>query len=90
MTPKWADVSKEHDLLHFAYSFHAAWSQQLHHHPATKYMDVHVKLTDGESREKALKTGKQLCSGQVSYPPCPITGVIFTCCWILSPDFLLA
>lgn len=39
--------------------------------------------------ERSSKTRKQLFSGQVSYPPCPITGVIFTCCWILSPDFLL-
>lgn len=58
--------------------------------PVAKYMEVHIKLTDAESREKALKPRKQLCSGQVSYPPWPTTGVIFTCCWILSPDFLLA
>lgn len=25
-----------------------------------------------------------------AHPPWPITGVIFTCCWMLSPDFRLA
>ena len=62
----------------------------LHTHPILLYRRVQPPCTSHSQTQCPQGPLTQQRLRVSAHPPWPITGVIFTCSWMLSPDFRLA